>query len=52
MGGKDLEREERPCAAGPTLGQTPGVGVEIEGEALGGVFFRVVVEVGVVVDLD
>lgn len=44
--------EEHSRVVGPILGQTPGAEVETEGEVLGEVFSRVVVEVGVVVDLD
>lgn len=50
--GEGQGREERSRAVGPILGQTSEDEVETEGEALGGVFIRVVEEVGVVVDLD
>ena len=50
--GKGQGREEHPHAVGSILGQTPGAEVETEGEALGEGFSRVVVEVGVVADLD
>lgn len=50
--GKGRGRGEHSCAVGPILGQTSEAEVETEGEALGEAFLRVVVEVGVVVDLD
>lgn len=52
MDGEDQGPGEHPRAAGPILGQIHGAEVGTEGEALGEVFFRAVVEVGVAVDLD
>ena len=50
--GKGRGRGEHPRVVGSILGQTSEAEVETEGEALGEGFLRVVVEVGVVVDLD
>ena len=52
MDGKGRGREGHPREVGSIPGRTRGAEVETEGEALGEVFFRVVVEVGVVADLD
>lgn len=50
--GVHSRREKRPSAVGPIPGQTSEAEVGTEEEVSEGVFLRVAVEVGAVVDLD